>query len=165
MRRILGTDAFRQIQAMSAHVRREQQFAFQQDRILFTGVFDVLINDPAGDKLLLFDYKSDSLRGQDPATLIDQHYSAQRLIYALAALGTGAGTVQITYLFVEAPDAPVTITLNAQDRASLVAELAERTAALRAHKFDPTSTPGRFVCDGCPVRGTACPYPYEMTSA
>ncbi len=48
-------------------------------------------------RLLIVDYKSDPLEGQDPAAIVERGYTTQRLVYALAGLRAGAERVDVVY--------------------------------------------------------------------
>ena len=76
-------------------MRKELAFAYELAppaaggrSLLVNGFVDVYAEEP--DRVLIVDYKTDSLEGTDPESLCDAQYSIQRLIYALAALRAGA---------------------------------------------------------------------------
>ncbi len=144
-------------------IRREQRFAFAQDEVLITGVFDVLAREPHADRLLVIDYKSDRLGGEAPETIVAERYGAQRTIYALAALHLGAAAVEVSHLFLEAPDEPAGTVYAQADRPALEHELDGRLSGIRSADFPVTPIPGRHVCDGCPAQGGLCSYPLELT--
>jgi ATP-dependent helicase/nuclease subunit A len=165
VRTVLASDTFARVRASAANVHREQQFAFQHEGILMTGVFDVLIHDRFGASAEVIDYKSDALHGSTPARLADTRYGSQRLIYALAALGTGLEHLTLTYLFLEDSQAPVSSVFTRADVPELERQLSALIEPLADRDFTVTPTPGRFVCQGCPIRGTLCPHPRQITLA
>ncbi len=147
-------------------MRREQRFAYPVGETLITGVFDVIAQDRPGH-LLVLDYKSDRLAGADPEAVLAERYTAQRMIYALAALKLGALAVEVVHLFLEAPEDPVAAEFVAAEIPALEAELAARVAKVGGNgsgDFRVTETPGRRVCDGCPAQGGLCSYPLELTT-
>ncbi len=159
---LVGSLTFARLAALR-DVRREQRFAFHHGELLITGVFDLLAREQA-DGLLVLDYKSDRLAQADPARIVAERYSAQRTIYALAALKLGAATVEVVHLFLEAPEEPVSATFTAADIPALELDLAERVAGPLTGDFSVTGAPGRRVCEGCPAQGGLCSYPLEVTS-
>ncbi len=159
---LVGSLTFTRLAALR-DVRREQRFAFAQEEIMITGVFDLLAREHDGD-LLVLDYKSDRLAGADPTATVAERYNAQRTIYALAALKLGAATVEVVHLFLEAPDDPVSSVFIAADIPTLELDLAGRVAGPLSGDFPVTDSPGRRVCDGCPAQGGLCSYPLEVTS-
>ncbi|MGH2874398.1 MAG: 3'-5' exonuclease, partial [Solirubrobacteraceae bacterium] len=146
-------------------VRREQRFAFPVGETLITGIFDVVAEESPGH-ILVLDYKSDRLGRTSPEAIVADRYTAQRTIYALAALKLGAAAVEVVHLFLDAPEEPVAAVFVAADVAVLEAELDERVAGLvgsRAGDFRVSATPGPVVCDGCPARGGLCSWPLAAT--
>jgi len=143
-------------------LRREQPFAFALGDLLLTGTFDVLATETTGN-LLVVDYKSDALNGQTPDQLVAQRYETQRLIYAIAALRTGASTVELTHLFLETPEHPSSRTYSADDRQALELQLQELAGSLTAGDFSPAADPRRSLCAGCPAAGGICPHPLALT--
>ena len=131
-------------------VRREQRFAFGLDELLVNGVFDVLAGHDAGG-LLVVDYKTG---GVAP-------YGAQRLIYAIAALRTGAPAVEVVHAFLDAGET-VGERFDAGDLASLEAELRGRAAGVLAGRFAVAEEPRRSLCAGCPALGGLCSWPAEV---
>jgi ATP-dependent exoDNAse (exonuclease V) beta subunit len=160
---LIGSSSFVRIAALS-EVRREQRFAFPVAQTLITGVFDLIGREFRDDQLLVVDYKSDSLAGADPGTIVAERYLAQRATYALAALKLGAAAVEVAHLFLEAPDEPVTTIFTAAEADALERELAARVAGPLAGNFPVTSAPSRRVCEGCPARDGLCSYPLELTN-
>ena len=64
---------------------------------------------------LVVDWKSDVLDGRDPAELVAEGYSTQRIVYALAALRAGAERVEVAHCFLERPDEPALAVYAAAD--------------------------------------------------
>jgi ATP-dependent helicase/nuclease subunit A len=146
--------------------RREEHFAFLLDSgVLMNGVFDVLAREPATHpgRLLVVDYKSDRLEGADPEAVVAGSYQTQQLLYALAALRTGAAAVDVVHVFLESPEEPVSVAFSQDDRGELEARLSERAAGVVERRFAVTETPHRAVCSGCPAEGGLCSWPLEMT--
>ena len=97
--------------AAAQRVRKELAFAYELAppeaggrSLLVNGFVDVYAEEP--DRVLIVDYKTDSLEGTDPESLCDAQYSIQRLIYALAALRPVRRVVEVAYCFLERPDEP-----------------------------------------------------------
>ena len=148
--------------AAATDVRREQRFAFPFLESLVTGTFDVLAAE--SDRLLVVDYKSDRLGGRSPEEIVATDYAIQQLIYAIAALRTGAApAVEVIHLFLEAPEIPACVTYDATDLPGLEQQLEAATTPLRAGVFEVTSTPHRGVCAGCPAAGGLCSWPLELS--
>jgi ATP-dependent helicase/nuclease subunit A len=143
-------------------VRREQRFAFLQSGLLITGMLDVMASEP-GNRSLIVDYKTDRLEGVDPAEVVGREYGTQQLIYALAALRGGAHEVEVVHIFLEAPEAPVTVKFTRAQVAELEARLDAMTRGVRAGEFEVTDAPHRGVCHGCPAEGGLCSWSLEMT--
>jgi ATP-dependent helicase/nuclease subunit A len=160
---LIGSSTFPRLTALR-ELRREQRFAFPVGGTLITGVFDLVGREIRADHLLVVDYKSDRLMGADPETVVRERYMAQRAIYALAALKLGAATVEVSHLFLEDPDYPVTAVFTLAEAGALEAELAARVAGPLAGDFPVTEAPGRRVCEGCPAQGGLCSYPLEVTN-
>jgi ATP-dependent exoDNAse (exonuclease V) beta subunit len=148
--------------AATTHLRREQRFTFPLGDVLVTGTFDVLAELPDGG-LLVVDYKTDRLNGQEPAAVAERHYAVQRLVYALAALHAGARRVEVVHLFLEAAERPVSHAFDAAETERLEAELAARAEPLLAGRFTVSPEPHRALCSGCPALGGLCSWPPEMS--
>ena len=162
-------------------VRREQPFAFLLGETMITGTLDVIAAEKLDDSRaahsgeagcragrkremsLVVDYKTDRLDGADPAGVVEREYRAQRLIYALAALRSGAARVEVAHVFLELPDRPVSATYQSQDAADLERELAALAAGVLSEEFRVTELPHREICQGCPAEGGLCSWPLDMT--
>jgi RecB family exonuclease len=147
----------------ASDVRREERFAFAlAGGALVVGALDVLAREPGG-RLLVVDYKSDRLDGETPAAAVQRAYAVQRLIYAVAALRTGAPEVAVVHCFLERPEDAVGATYSQDRRPELERELESRAAGVLAGRFDVTQAPCREICAGCPAEGGLCSWPPEMT--
>ena len=125
----LGSPLFERLTA-AQRVRKELAFAYELAppeaggrSLLVNGFVDVYAEEP--ERVLIVDYKTDSLEGTDPESLCDAQYSIQRLIYALAALRSGAPVVEVAYCFLEQPDAPARREWTAADAPALEQELVD----------------------------------------
>jgi ATP-dependent helicase/nuclease subunit A len=136
-------------------VRPERPFAFEHDGVLFHGFLDLL--HIAGGRALVVDYKTNVLGDPSPAEVVEDEYSVQRLVYALACLRAGADEVEIVYLFLERPDEPVAATFVRGDVAALEGELSAAVARVRSGVFEPR--PSEFACSGCPALDVVCAGP------
>ena len=148
--------------AAARELRREERFSFPIDGgAMVTGVLDVLAREPGG-RLLVVDYKSDRLAGRRPEAIAAQGYRVQRLVYALAALRSGADAVDIVHCFLEEPGAPASLTVTRDDLPALEQELAGRCRGVLARDFPVAPDPHRALCSGCPAQGGLCSWPAEM---
>jgi len=154
--------------AAAEHVRAELPFAFTLDAsgrsLLMNGVVDVHGLEPGGG-VLVVDYKSDRLGESDPTALTEASYSTQRLVYALAALRSGAPSVEVAYVFLERPDEPVAASFDASEAPNLERRLLELIDGVVAGRFEPTANPHRRLCGDCPGQPALCSWPPERTLA
>ena len=142
--------------------RREQRFSFAlADQTIVTGALDVLAREPGGLALVV-DYKTDRLEATDPQTA-GRGYEIQRLIYAIAALRSGADEVEIAHCFLEVPEAPVIVSFGADQLPELEASLQSLAAGVVAGRFEVSPEPHRALCAGCPAEGGLCSWPLSMT--
>jgi len=141
--------------AASEGVRPELPFAFAHDGVLIHGRFDLF--QLAGGKALVVDYKTNRLEGLDPAEALEEGYTLQRLVYALAAFRAGAEEVEVAYAFLERPGEPVVTTFAREDAPRLEEELGEAIRRIREGEFRPT--PGEMACPGCPALDVVCAGP------
>jgi ATP-dependent helicase/nuclease subunit A len=160
--------ALRERIAGAARVRTELPFAFTLTppgaggrSLLINGVVDVHATESSG--LLVVDYKSDALDGRDPAELTAEAYSTQRLVYALAALRSGAERVEVVHCFLERPEAPAVASFEAGDAARLEAELLELARGVVEGRFEPAAEPHYELCADCPGRAALCSWEEERT--
>ena len=154
--------------AAAERVRAELPFAFTLDTggrsLLVNGVVDIHAAESAGG-ILIVDYKSDRLGESDPAALTEAFYSTQRLVYALAALRSGAPGAEVAYVFLERPDEPVSASFTAADAPDLERRLLELVQGVVAGRFEPTDRPHRGLCADCPGQAALCSWPPERTLA
>jgi ATP-dependent helicase/nuclease subunit A len=144
-------------------VRREQRFGFPFEGALITGMLDAIAGEPAGRRLIV-DYKTDRLDGTELVALVQRDYATQQLIYALAALRAGASEVDVSHVFLEAPEQPVVATFTAAEQGALERALGGLTVGLLHDRSFPVSdAPHRGLCHGCPAEGGLCSWPLEMT--
>jgi RecB family exonuclease len=155
--------------AAARRVRKELAFAYELAppgaggrSLLVNGFVDVYAEEP--DRVLIVDYKTDSVDGTDPRALVDAQYAIQRLIYALAALRSGAPAVEVAYCFLEQPDAPARREYTSADAAALENELLELAAGVIAGRFEPTAQPHLHLCAQCAGRPSLCSWDEAATS-
>jgi RecB family exonuclease len=142
-------------------VRREEGFAFLlESGALVTGAMDLVARERDGT-VLVIDYKTDRLDGEEPAEVVARAYRTQQLVYALAALRSGATTVDVIHVFLERPERPVTARFT--DQSALEQELGALAAGVLAGQFPVSETPGVDICNGCPGEGGLCSWPLEVT--
>lgn len=154
--------------AGAEHVRAELPFAFTLETggghsLLIDGIVDVHANE--GDAALVVDYKTDRLHGDDPAARVARSYTTQQLVYALAALRSGAARVEVLYVFLEDPGTPVSARFVAGDVPELEDRLRALVSGVAAGRFEPTDEPHRGLCADCPGRPALCSWGEERTLA
>ena len=156
--------------AVALRVRTELPFSFPLEpegaggrSLLVNGVVDV--HAVEADRVLIVDYKSDRLGDRDPATLTAESYETQRIVYALAALRSGAARAEVTYCFLERPDEPVSAVFEAVQAADLERRLLELAAGVVGGRFEPSERPHRELCTGCPGQRALCVWGPERTTA
>ncbi len=132
--------------------RVEQGFVFGHDGLLVDGRLDLYHRN--ADGALVVDFKTDALHGRSPDELVEQRYTGQRALYALAALRAGAASVEVIYQFLEAPDSLISATFGPDDLPELEQKLSADIAAIREGRFP--ARPNRFVCSDCPALGRVC---------
>jgi hypothetical protein len=113
--------------------------------------------------LLVVDYKSDALAGRSPQAVAESAYALQRTIYALAALRTGARSVEVAHVFLERPDEPSAAAFTSADADGLEHRLLDTARGVLAREFAVAPEPRRGLCDGCPAEGGLCSWPTAMT--
>jgi hypothetical protein len=157
--------------AAAPAVRTELPFAFGLEppeargrRLVVSGVVDVHATEPGGG-VLVVDYKSDPLDGREPEELCATAYATQRLVYALAALRSGAREVTVAHAFLERPDAPAVVTHRAGEAVQLETRLIDLASGIVQARFEPTDHPHRDLCGDCPGRAALCIWGPERTLA
>ena len=152
--------------AAAGHVKREAGFAFELapggGGPLVTGFVDALARERDGT-VLIVDYKSDRLEEEAPAALIERAYATQRIVYALAALRSGAARVEVAYCLLERPAEPVAASFGAADVAVLESELLRLAAGVLDEQWPVAERPHRELCGDCPGRDALCSWPESMT--
>jgi RecB family exonuclease len=160
---LFETETFKRLAAAApGSLRREEGFAFLLGDVLINGVLDAVAREP-GERVLVVDYKSDRLEGRAPEELMTGGYLVQRLIYALAALRSGARSVEVRHLFLERPNEPATATFEQADADRLERELRGLARGALAGEFRVAEAPHRGLCSGCPGEGGLCSWPTELT--
>ncbi|MGI8750287.1 MAG: UvrD-helicase domain-containing protein [Thermoleophilaceae bacterium] len=155
--------------AGAARVRAELPFAFTLNTgggrsLLIDGIVDVHAQEDDGT-VLVVDYKTDRLDGADPADRLAGSYSTQQLVYALAALRSGAPRAEVVYSFLERPAEPVAAVYTASEISVLEDRLRDLAAGVSAAIFTPTDSPHRGLCADCPGRPALCSWDEEQTLA
>jgi hypothetical protein len=156
--------------AAARRVRPELGFAFtvmppetRGRSLLVNGFVDVHAEEE--DRTLIVDYKSDPLDGREPAEVVAEGYEVQRLVYALAALRSGAERAEVAYVLLERPDAPVLSSFAAADADALESELLELARGVVEGAFVPTDEPHADLCATCPGQPALCTWGPERTLA
>ncbi len=153
MRDWLGSPLRAEI-AAATRVRAEVPILLSAGSTVLRGSIDLLV-ERDGLPPLVVDYKTDRLRGDDPATRA-AHYEVQRSIYALAAKESlGATEVEVAYVFLERADSPVRTVLTEADMAAGRTRIEAAVASISAGNFEPAPEPERTwdLCRGCPALG------------
>jgi ATP-dependent exoDNAse (exonuclease V) beta subunit len=142
--------------AAAPRVRRELAFAFtlrphgaSGASLLVNGVVDAYAVERGAENALVVDYKSDPVEGVDLEAACDEKYGTQRLIYALAALRSGAPAVEVVHCFLP----------------RLEQELLALAGGVIDGRFVPTDHPHRELCATCPGLEALCSWPKERTLA
>jgi hypothetical protein len=144
-----------------AGVRPELAFAFEHDGVLVHGRFDLFHEEGGG--ALVVDYKTNRLEELSPAEAVEEEYTLQRLVYALAAFRAGADEVEVAYVFLERPEDVVASTFVRAQIPELEARLSEAIRRIDAGEFPPT--PSEFACAGCPALDVVCAGPRLLVGA
>lgn len=145
-------------------VERPFLVALDGGRHLLNGVLDLFGFDPVTRRALVVDYKTDKFPPGEPLeSQVAAKYELQRAAYALAAIEAGADQVEVVHVALRREDdAVASVVMAAGDGPALRARL-ESQATRLADPPEPTARPDRWVCDGCPARGTLCRVPLEQT--
>jgi ATP-dependent helicase/nuclease subunit A len=148
--------------AAAIRVRAEVPILLSAGSTVLRGSIDLLV-ERDGLPPLVVDYKTDRLRGDDPATRAAR-YEVQRSIYALAAKESlGATEVEVAYVFLERADSPVRTVLTEADMAAGRTRIEASVASISAGNFEPAPQTERSwdLCRGCPAVGRLCSGPGE----
>jgi hypothetical protein len=146
--------------AAASRVRAEVPILLGTGGTVLRGSIDLLVERESAPPLVV-DYKTDRLRGEDPAARAS-HYEVQRSIYAMAAAESlGASEVEIAYVFLERADAPVRTVLTEAEMAAARTRIESAVAAISAGDFSPAPEPDRTwdLCRGCPALSRLCSGP------
>ena len=164
----LGSALFERL-ARAQRIRQELGFAYDivppgtgGRGLLVNGFVDVYAEEP--ERVLIVDYKTDSLEGIEADGLVEANYSIQRLIYALAALRSGAPAVEVAYCFLEQREATVTRAWTAAEADALERELLELAGGVIEGRFEPAPEPHLHLCAQCAGRPSLCSWNEEATS-
>jgi ATP-dependent helicase/nuclease subunit A len=155
----------RQEIAGAARVRAEVPILLRARGTVLRGSIDLLV-EHEGAPPLVVDYKTDRLRGEDPAERA-AHYEIQRSIYALAAAESlGAEEVEVAYVFLERAEAPARAILTRTDMDAGQARIDAAVEAISRGDFEPAPEPERTwdLCRGCPALGRLCSGPPEPSA-
>ncbi|HEV8452329.1 MAG TPA: UvrD-helicase domain-containing protein [Gaiellales bacterium] len=133
----------------------ELPFAFAVDEVLIRGRFD-LYHRGADGTALVVDYKTNLLGDRTPDELVERSYGHQVAIYALAVLLGGATSVEVTYAFLDRPDAVVVRSFGSGDLDSLRDGVRASMAPILEGRFLPR--PGPW-CNECPALDLLCAGP------
>jgi ATP-dependent exoDNAse (exonuclease V) beta subunit len=146
--------------AAATRVRAEVPILLGAGGTVLRGSIDLLV-ERDGAPPLVVDYKTDRLRGEDPAARAAR-YEVQRSIYALAAAESlDADEVEVAYVFLERADAPSRTVLTASDMAAGRARIDAAVVQISAGNFSPAPESERTwdLCRGCPALGRLCKGP------
>jgi RecB family exonuclease len=133
----------------------ELPFAFDIDGVLFRGRFDLFHQAPDGSALVV-DYKTNRLGELSPDELVERSYRHQVAIYALAALLSGAQSVEVAYAFLDGPDAVAVRHFGADDVPALQDGIRASLGPILEGRFD--ARPGPWCAD-CPALDLLCAGP------
>ncbi|HEY2479512.1 MAG TPA: UvrD-helicase domain-containing protein [Solirubrobacterales bacterium] len=150
--------------AAATRVRAEVPILLGAGGTVLRGSIDLLV-EREGAPPLVVDYKTDRLRGEDPAARA-AHYEIQRSIYALAAAESlGASEVEVAYVFLERADSPARTVLTQADMDAGRTRIEAAIARISAGDFSPAPEPARTwdLCRGCPAVGRLCSGPPEKS--
>jgi ATP-dependent helicase/nuclease subunit A len=146
-------------------VGAEQSFALTlgQHEPLLTGVIDLLVEEPDGNRLVV-DYKSDRVAADaDLQALVTAEYEIQRMLYALAVLDAGAASVEVMHWFLARPKEPASAFFTLAQREQLERAIRALTARAVAGGYAVSQAPHRALCGGCPGRGGLCSWEEAAT--
>jgi ATP-dependent helicase/nuclease subunit A len=136
-----------------ARVSAEVPFVLPVGETMIRGSIDLLAERPDGS-VLVIDYKTNHLKGREPA-VVAQRYSVQRDLYALAASARGE-PVETAYVFLESAADPVRSVFGTAELDSARAGIEALLGRLAAGSFEVTEHPHRDLCLDCPARERLC---------
>jgi ATP-dependent exoDNAse (exonuclease V) beta subunit len=146
--------------AAANRARAEVPILLRAGDTVLRGSIDLLV-EREGAPPLVVDYKTDRLRGEDPA-MRAEHYEVQRSIYALAtAESLGVEEVEVAYVFLERADAPVRTALTQTEMEAGRSRIDAAVTQIGAGTFSPAPELERTwdLCRGCPALGRLCSGP------
>ncbi len=149
-----------EIAAGATRVRAEVPILLGVGETVLRGSIDLLVERLAAPPLVV-DYKTDRLGNEGPETHAAR-YGTQRAIYALAAAAAlGATEVEVAYVFLERPEAPVLTRLGADQMAAGRERLAAAIDRIGRGEFPVAAESERdwALCRGCPALGKLCSGP------
>jgi ATP-dependent helicase/nuclease subunit A len=145
---------------VATRARAEVPILLRARGTVLRGSIDLLV-EREGAPPLVVDYKTDRLRGEDPAERAG-HYEIQRSIYALAAAESlGVDEVEVVYVFLERADAPARTVLTRAEMDAGKARIDAAVERISRGDFEPAPEPERTwdLCRGCPALGRLCKGP------
>jgi ATP-dependent exoDNAse (exonuclease V) beta subunit len=154
-----------QITDEGTRVRAEVPLLLGVGGTVLRGSIDLLV-EREGAPPLVVDYKTDRLGGAEPGERAGR-YEVQRSIYALAvAEALDAAEVEVAYVFLERPDAPVVTTVGPAEMVAARGALEETIGQIGRGEFPVASPEERSwdLCRGCPALRGLCSGP-EAESA
>ncbi len=133
-------------------------------KTVIRGTIDLLA-EVEGRPPLVIDYKTDAAAPAAGEPLADG-YRLQRALYAHAVSeATGSDVIDSAYVFLAAPERPLTLELGAEQIGAGRARIEELIGRIRSQNFEVTAAPHASLCHDCPARRRLCPHPPELTLA
>jgi ATP-dependent helicase/nuclease subunit A len=129
--------------------RPEVPFAIRVSGGVVRGTMDLLVT--GAENVMVLDYKTGATWD---AT--GERYAAQAEIYALALLESGAASVLVRFVHVEAGCEEASYRFAASDRARVLERAEAAFARMRAGDFPPLRAYEPSLCADCPVSGGLC---------
>ncbi len=153
----LGSPLRERIGAGATRVRAEVPILLGVGDTVLRGSIDLLV-EREGEPPLVVDYKTDRLKGSEPAERA-ANYETQRTIYALAvAESLGAPEVEVAYVFLERPEEPALTVLGSAEMEAGRERLATAIAQIGRGEFPvaPVEKRDWALCRGCPALRGLC---------
>jgi ATP-dependent helicase/nuclease subunit A len=154
-----GSQLAARLQALDGVVL-ELPFALDVDGVVIRGRFDAFHRGEDGTALVV-DYKTNLLGDRTPDELVDRSYGHQVAIYALAALRSGASSVEVAYAFLDQPGAVAVRRFSAGDADGLRDGIRASLTPIREGRFE--AIPGSHCAD-CPALDLLCAGPALPTA-
>ncbi len=162
VREWLGSPLRERIGAGATRVRAEVPILLGVGDTVLRGSIDLLV-EREGEPPLVIDYKTDRLKGSEPAERA-ANYETQRTIYALAvAESLGAPEVEVAYVFLERPEEPALTVLDSPAMEAGRKRLEHAISQIGRGEFPVAEVEDRDwnLCRGCPALGRLCSGPRE----